>query len=249
MKKKKKFNYYNLFIYGFKFFLFIALIFFVLFCLGTGEFVPILKKYEMILCGLFMLNTVIMYIFIILIGKFEKKITAELEKPPKPFVYKIKKESSFSEIPKLLIKENASIRTDITENIPIHVYELHKWHYSTLHKYKMYIFIQLSCDEFTKDTVETIIRQREIIHEKLGRRNRCFYITVLVKVDKMSKFLKKHINRATPEDIQNYCMEAIFVKEENKIYVPKADWLNLEHFHIRKNFEKTLKNFVERERK
>ncbi len=64
----------------------------------------------------------------------------------------------------------------------------------------------------------------------------------------MNRYLKKYLAKYTIQDIQNYCMIAIFVENEKKIYVPKAEWLSLEHFHMRKKFEKTLEGCIERER-
>ena len=135
--KKKKFNYYNLFIYGAKFFLAMGLLFAVLFGLGSEEFVPFLKLYEAIFFVLLVTCTILMYIFLKLSAKYQKKITVSFEKPPKPFVYQMKNHNSFSQLFHRFIQTDVAIRTDVIGETSIYFYELHKWYYSKFQKYKM----------------------------------------------------------------------------------------------------------------
>ena len=89
--KKKKFNYYNLFVYGFKFFTILALIcgfFFVLSRMYSIDF------WSYIFISLTFISDILMLLFINLTKKYENKITTYIDKPKKPRFYFVNVKSS-----------------------------------------------------------------------------------------------------------------------------------------------------------
>lgn len=94
--KKKKFNYYNLFIYGFKLFTILPFVFVFLYWLKTIDVLVLPDYWDNILWGLVFSSGFLMLVCISFAKKYENKITTYIDKPKKLRFYFVNvKGSSF----------------------------------------------------------------------------------------------------------------------------------------------------------
>ena len=250
MKKKKKRNYYNLIVHAIKLFVALGYLFIFIFALGHLEIIKALKKYEGLFMALSMSSFVLMYISIILADKYKNKITIDIEKPKAPHTYKIIDEYQMKQsIKDKLSMMNYQVIPDVLRDTTLYGMEQYKWYYAKGHKNVFNLWAEFDIPEFTKETSDYLITQRENIQKKLKQKERCFCIIFLIRVEKKNKELSKYLKRRTVEGYQNYGLMAILVEEEQRIYVPLPEWADVDCYLIRRRFEKILKGSVIKEKK
>ena len=244
MKKKKKKNYYNLIVHAIKLFAILAFVSGIIFLI-----VPYGKYTGYLIFALFS-NTILMYISIILADKYKNKITIDIEKPRAPHTYKIIDEHQMKQsIKDKLNMMNYQVIPDVLTDTTLYGMKQYKWYYAKGHKNVFNLWAEFDIPEFTKETSDYLITQRENIQKKLKQKERCFCIIFLIRVEKKNKELSKYLKRRTVEGYQNYGLMAILVEEEQRIYVPLPEWADVDCYLIRRRFEKILKGSVIKEKR
>ena len=244
MKKKKKKNYYNLIVHAIKLFAILAFVSGIIFLI-----VPYGKYTGYLIFALFS-NTILMYISIILADKYKNKITIDIEKPRAPHTYKIIDEHQMKQsIKDKLNMMNYQVIPDVLTDTTLYGMEQYKWYYAKGHKNVFNLWAEFDIPEFTKETSDYLITQRENIQKKLKQKERCFCIIFLIRVEKKNKELSKYLKRRTVEGYQNYGLMAILIEEEQRIYVPLPEWADVDCYLIRRRFEKILKGSVIKEKR
>ena len=244
MKKKKKKNYYNLIVHAIKLFAILAFVSGIIFLI-----VPYGKYTGYLIFALFS-NTILMYISIILADKYKNKITIDIEKPKAPHTYKIINEHQMKQsIKDKLNMMNYQVIPDVLRDTTLYGMEQYKWYYAKGHKNVFNLWAEFDIPEFTKETSDYLITQRENIQKKLKQKERCFCIIFLIRVEKKNKELSKYLKRRTVEGYQNYGLMAILIEEEQRIYVPLPEWADVDCYLICRRFEKILKGSVIKEKR
>ena len=244
MKKKKKKNYYNLIVHAIKLFAILAFVSGIIFLI-----VPYGKYTGYLIFALFS-NTILMYISIILADKYKNKITIDIEKPRAPHTYKIIDEHQMKQsIKDKLNMMNYQVIPDVLRDTTLYGMEQYKWYYAKGHKNVFNLWAEFDIPEFTKETSDYLITQRENIQKKLKQKERCFCIIFLIRVEKKNKELSKYLKRRTVEGYQNYGLMTILIEEEQRIYVPLPEWADVDCYLICRRFEKILKGSVIKEKR
>ena len=244
MKKKKKKNYYNLIVHAIKLFAILAFVSGIIFLI-----VPYGKYTGYLIFALFS-TAILMYISIILADKYKNKITIDIEKPKAPHTYKIIDEHQMKQsIKDKLNMMNYQVIPDVLTDTTLYGMKQYKWYYAKGHKNVFNLWAEFDIPEFTKETSDYLITQRENIQKKLKQKERCFCIIFLIRVEKKNKELSKYLKRRTVEGYQNYGLMAILVEEEQRIYVPLPEWADVDCYLIRRRFEKILKGSVIKEKR
>ena len=244
MKKKKKKNYYNLIVHAIKLVAILAFVSGIIFLI-----VPYGKYTGYLIFALFS-NTILMYISIILADKYKNKITIDIEKPRAPHTYKIIDEHQMKQsIKDKLNMMNYQVIPDVLTDTTLYGMKQYKWYYAKGHKNVFNLWAEFDIPEFTKETSDYLITQRENIQKKLKQKERCFCIIFLIRVEKKNKELSKYLKRRTVEGYQNYGLMAILIEEEQRIYVPLPEWADVDCYLIRRRFEKILKGSVIKEKR
>ncbi len=244
MKKKKKKNYYNLIVHAIKLFAILAFVSGIIFLI-----VPYGKYTGYLIFALFS-NTILMYISIILADKYKNKITIDIEKPRAPHTYKIIDEHQMKQsIKDKLNMMNYQVIPDVLTDTTLYGMKQYKWYYAKGHKNVFNLWAEFDIPEFTKETSDYLITQRENIQKKLKQKERCFCIIFLIRVEKKNKELSKYLKRRTVEGYQNYGLMAILIEEEQRIYVPLPEWADVDCYLICRRFEKILKGSVIKEKR
>ena len=244
MKKKKKKNYYNLIVHAIKLFAILAFVSGIIFLI-----VPYGKYTGYLIFALFS-TTILMYISIILADKYKNKITIDIEKPKAPHTYKIIDEYQMKQnIKDKLNMMNYQVIPDVLTDTTLYGMKQYKWYYAKGHKNVFNLWAEFDIPEFTKETSDYLITQRENIQKKLKQKERCFCIIFLIRVEKKNKELSKYLKRRTVEGYQNYGLMAILIEEEQRIYVPLPEWADVDCYLICRRFEKILKGSVIKEKR
>ena len=195
-------------------------------------------------------NTILMYISIILADKYKNKITIDIEKPRAPHTYKIIDEHQMKQsIKDKLNMMNYQVIPDVLTDTTLYGMKQYKWYYAKGHKNVFNLWAEFDIPEFTKETSDYLITQRENIQKKLKQKERCFCIIFLIRVEKKNKELSKYLKRRTVEGYQNYGLMAILIEEEQRIYVPLPEWADVDCYLICRRFEKILKGSVIKEKR
>ena len=244
MKKKKKKNYYNLIVHAIKLFAILAFVSGIIFLI-----VPYGKYTGYLIFALFS-TTILMYISIILADKYKNKITIDIEKPKAPHTYKIIDEYQMKQnIKDKLNMMNYQVIPDVLTDTTLYGMKQYKWYYAKGHKNVFNLWAEFDIPEFTKETSDYLITQRENIQKKLKQKERCFCIIFLIRKKKKNKELSKYLKRRTVEGYQNYGLMAILIEEEQRIYVPLPEWADVDCYLICRRFEKILKGSVIKEKR
>lgn len=163
MKLKRKFNYYNLFVYGFKFWAIAALV--IIFFLWIAN-IKSSDFWQELFFWLIFLFSFFMVVCIHFAQKYEKKITTYIDKPKKPRTYKAKTIKSI-DLEQKLIEMNYEKISDILENKNIYYYEKRSIWLGSDHNPQKNIFAFFSFEEYTKETQKFITKEKQKITRAL----------------------------------------------------------------------------------
>lgn len=242
MKLKRKFNYYNLFVYGFKFWAiaaFVAIFFLWIANIKSSDF------WQGFFLILYLLFCFFMVVCIHFAQKYEKKITTYIEKPKKPKTYKVKAIKSI-DLEQKLIEMNYEKISDILENKNIYYYEKRSIWLGADHNPQKNIFAFFSFEEYTKESQKFIIKEKQKITKALKEKKGAFQIGFLITVKNSNEYLEKYLMERTPQGYRNYFLNAFYVESDQKVYIPYCLWANSPYAKIRKRLLKLLNEYIEK---
>ena len=242
MKLKKKFNYYNLFVYGFKFWAmaaFVAVFFLWIANIKSSDF------WQGFFLILYLLFCFFMVVCIHFAQKYEKKITTYIEKPKKPKTYKVKAIKSI-DLEQKLIEMNYEKISDILENKNIYYYEKRSIWLGADHNPQKNVFAFFSFEEYTKENQKFIIKEKQKITRALKGKRGAFQIGFLITVKNNNEYLEKYLMERTPQGYRNYFLNAFYVEKDQNIYIPYCQWANSPYAKIRKRLLRLLNEYIEK---
>ena len=238
--KRKRFNYYNLFVYGFKFFAIFGLIcgfLFVLSGMYSADF------WDWIFISLAFTSYLLMILFINLTKKYENKITTYIEKPKKPREY-ILSDIKISDIEQKLIEMNYERISNILENTNIYYNEKRSIWLNPDHKPQKNIIVFFTAPEFTKEITKYLLQQKQKITRTLKEKRGSFQTIFFVTVDKENEYLQNYLKNRTSQYYRNYYLLAIYTKKDSRLYIPHCDSSNWPYYQMRKRLLKILSNYL-----
>ena len=237
--KRKRFNYYNLFVYGFKFFAIFGLGWFGLFLIQDFSS----EALAWICIGSFGISTILMTICISYAKKYENKITTYIEKPKKPREY-ILNDIKISDIEQKLIEMNYERISNILENTNIYYNEKRSIWLNPDHKPQKNIIVFFTAPEFTKEITKYLLQQKQKITRTLKEKRGSFQTIFFVTVDKENEYLQNYLKKRTSQYYRNYYLLAIYTKKDSRLYIPHCDSSNWPYYQMRKRLLKILSNYL-----
>ena len=238
--KNKKFNYYNWFVYGFKFFAILALICGFLFVLSR---VYSIDFWSYIFISLTFISDFLMLLFIHLTKKYENKITTYIDKPKKPREYTLSN-IKISDIEQKLIEMDYENIFNILENVNIYYYEKKSIWLNPDHKPQKNIIVFFSFENLTKEIVGYLLHQKQSITRSLKAKKGSFQIVFFVTLEKENEYLQNYLKKRTNQYYRNYYLLAIYIKKDSKLYIPHCDSSNCPYYQMRKRLLKILSNYL-----
>ena len=244
--KKKKFNYYNLFIYGFKLFTILPFVFVFLYWLKTIDVLVLPDYWDNILWGLVFSSGFLMLVCISFAKKYENKITTYIDKPKKLRFYfvNVKGSSFLKYVEHCLLDFHYDKRIEVSTNHTYYYFEKFCWWGAPDHCYQMNFFVINSFEEFSSEHKKELLLQKQKLSHSYHKKNGYFNFTFLVIVERRNQYLDKYLKLRTTQYYRNYCFIAVYVKEEGKIYFPYSTWAQYRVYCMRKKFEKVLGDVI-----
>ena len=243
-KQEKKFNPYNLFVYGFKATGILGMV--CMACCCIQAFFPEWLNYseQIILITVFFIDVFIMMVFIHFMGIYEKKITTYIEKPRKPYKIELQSIDIDKVLEKNIIAKNFEIRHE--EQCVAYYKKRSNWKYKA--KYILDVIVVCSIQNVDKNIKNHIVKIRQwagtLKNEKCLRQT-----IILLKISKMDDEFWKYLMNSPIQYYNNYMLLAVLVEDEKCIYIPYPRMFQLIYHNMKKLLKDVLKEKIIKERK
>ena len=226
-KQEKKFNPYNLFVYGFKTTCIIGLL--CLACCFIQMIFPwwLNRSEETMMIAILMLDCFIMVLFIHFMGVYEKKITTYIEKPKKPYKIALQSTDIDKVLEKNIIAKNFEIHRE--EQCVAYYKKWSNWKYKA--KYILDVIVVCSIQNVDKNIKNHIIKIRQWAGTL--KKEKCLRQTIiLLKIPKMDEEFWKYLMNSPIQYYNNYMLLAVLVEDEKCIYIPYPRMFQLIYHNI-----------------